>query len=243
MLSVLSVFAILCGPESSTSACVIHASAGIPILLRSMRKAISREGVRSPESQRLTTPGLTPIAVARSSCDHSSFFSRARNCSAAGTRSAMGNLLRADNELSSVNATPGELGHVVSWQHGVVKTFREKLQEFLDAGDVKQAELAARVRVDPGAVSRWLSKGHLPSAQDFLAICRVFGVTDPWVLAGSSFVEPDPPRKVARPGRRPKDAALTEMLKVPRKTAASAPHKPPPPPRSTRRTRDESGPE
>lgn len=219
-----------------------HAAAGIATFDRSIRNAISRDGVLSPESHRLTTPGFTPIAVASSSWDHSSFLSRARSCSAAGIASAMANVLTGDNLLSSVKRAGVCHPTVAAWQHGPVAkpTFRENLDTFMTAAGISGAELAARVRVDPGAVSRWLSKGHLPNAQDFLAVARVLGV-DPWILVGSSFKEPGPPRKVAPPGRRPKDAKFISLLKPAHRKPVGKPSEKTSPPISspTRRARDE----
>ncbi len=232
-----------CSPDSSALACVNHASAGIATFDRSRRNAMSRDGVRSPESQRLTTPGLTPRAVARSSWDHSSFVSRARSCSAAvRIVSAMSNLLTTDNYLSSVNVTHPPQGTIAAWQHASVKPFREKLRDYMDAAEMNQAELAYRVRVTEGVVSRtWLKKGKLPNVQQFLAIVKVLNIADPWALIGSSFEEPKPQRKVAPPGRRPKDATLATLEEqiaiTPRKRRAAG--LPSQPKRPTRRAKGE----
>lgn len=215
-----------CSPDSSTAACVTHAFAGIATFERSILKAISSEGFRSPESHRLTTPGFTPRATARSAWDHSSFSSRARNCSAAEIESAMAKLLTADNYLSIVKCTERRTSAVATWQDGPVAkpSFRENLKTFIEASGLSQAEVAARVRVTGGALSRWLKKvnGPLPGAQHFLALARVLGV-DPWMLVGSSFEEPAGAREVAPPGRRRKDAAIERGFTLTPKSAPAAP--------------------
>lgn len=215
-----------CSPLSSADECVTHASAGIATFDRSIRNAMSSDGVRSPESHRLTTPGVTPIAVANSNCDHSSFFSRARRRSAAVSTSPMANVLTNVNALSTVNVNDGRCDapvSVVSWQHERVgrPTFAENLQAFLVANRMSPAELARRLGVTGGAVSRWQSKGHLPNAQDFMAIAKVLGV-DPWVLIGSSFTEPLPPSDVPPPGRRPKTALDRALEPTPRQITQPA---------------------
>lgn len=125
--------------------------------------------------------------------------------------------------MSSINAAADRPKAAAVWQHGAMQRpgFKENLRHLMDSRGVNGAELAARVRVDPGAVSRWRSDGHLPSAQDFLAIARVLEV-DPWLLIGSSFREPDPPRQVAHPGRRKKDAIVSKALNPSRKGPASS---------------------
>ncbi len=169
---------------------------------------MSRDGVLSPESHRLTTPGFTPRAFAKSIWDHSSFVRRARRRSAAGIDSAMHDVLTNDNYLSSATVAGLPSAPVASWQNGdgmSRPTFAQMLGSLSRAKRVNQSELAYRVGVDRGVVSRWCDGSRLPSGQDLLAICKVLGVTDPWVLMGASFVEPKGPREgVARPGRRPK---------------------------------------
>lgn len=141
----------------------------------------------------------------------------------------MSNVLTRDNYLSTVNHTIAPQRDVAAWQHRDVTlpSFRENLKSYMGSNGVNGNELAARIRVTAGAVSRWLKIGRVPSGQDLLAIARVLKV-DPFTLVGSSFREPDPPRAdVSPPGRRPKVKPSEDAVEV---ALRPLPRRPKPPP-------------
>ncbi len=81
-------------------------------------------------------------------------------------------------------------------------SFAEVLRSTMKNHDVRQSELAWRLKVSPAAVSRWLSKERFPQALELLAIARVLEI-DPFVLVGSDFVEPRDARPAPTRGRPP----------------------------------------
>jgi transcriptional regulator with XRE-family HTH domain len=79
---------------------------------------------------------------------------------------------------------------------------------------ISGAELARRIDVSPAAVSRWLSGERTPDGPSLLKISRVLA-TDPWVLLGSTFIEPLPPKPTARRGRPSRVTAETMEATLP----------------------------
>lgn len=188
-----------------------HAATGMPSAA-SIRQAISSEGDRSPESQRLTTGGATPSSSPSRDCVHPFCSMLARSLAAGVTTRVlpMAQALPNGKNLSIGNRAKRVRPGDVAWQHRAVarETFGQTLARYVGKDkQITQVDVARRLQVSEAAVSRWITLGRVPDTLLLVALADLLGLS-PKELLGTNYREPlaadaAPAPRQGRPPRAP----------------------------------------
>lgn len=165
-----------------------HDSTGIPSTLES-RHAISRSGVRSPDSHRLTAEDDAPIASHKRVWfqPFSSMHSRRRSAPLGSF--AMTLNIAECQILSTVNHQCCTSAGVAAWQHEWV-SFGARLKEARKARGLTGLDLQERTGISNTSISRWETGKRAPKGEFVTKLARELGVTERWLMTGDGAREP-----------------------------------------------------
>lgn len=156
-----------------------------------MRNAMSSEGVRSPDNQRLTLAGEAPIAPDKSNCVQPSSRRRKRSLSAApNCSSPMAQFFPIGNNLSTGKSEKVSHHTVAMWQHARV-ALGENLRHLMAERQIGRQELLKKSGLSPPTLHRYINgdRDTRPSYKHVAKIAEALKV-EPQVLLGPPIGTP-----------------------------------------------------